>query len=292
MKETLSAIQLAQQAEQLIAQGVNFCWATVVQVTPPSSASVGCKALVTDRGEMFGWVGGGCVQSAVRKASRDCLKNQQSRLLDIGEQISEQLPGVSTFPQTCHSEGKVQVFIDPFIALPQLLVLGQSPVAKALINLGRNSGFEVYADIKVMEEIRGENVTTVEVDNLEEYQHWRQPYVVVASQGYSDESCLANGLSIEHQYLAFIASQKKAEKVKSRLASKLDAVGQQRLSRIKSPAGLDIKAITPEQIAISILAEIILRLNHQRLACQRTGASTDGSTQPAHGSCCSQKAKG
>ncbi|TKB46601.1 XdhC family protein [Thalassotalea mangrovi] len=290
MKETLSAIQLAHQAEQLIAQGVDFCWATVVQVTPPSSASVGCKALVTAQGDMYGWIGGGCVQGAVRKASRDCLKSQQSRLLDIGEQIHQQLPGVSAFPQTCHSEGKVQVFIDPFIALPQLLVLGHSPVAKALVTLGQASGFEVYASASAIADTTHNKVQQIDPEQLSDYSHWRQPYIVVASQGYADEAQLGYGLSIEHQYLAFIASPKKAEKVKARIAAKLDDIGTKRLSQLKAPAGLDIKAITPEQIAISILAEIILRLNHQRIRAQHPEKQQHTNAVVASKGCCSGKA--
>jgi xanthine dehydrogenase accessory factor len=149
----------------------------------------------------------------------------------------------------------MDIFVEPVLPLPQLLVCGSSPVAVAVADLGRRIGFALTVCAPAAEQM-----SFAEVDRrIEGYalavEDSAARYVVVSTQGRGDEAALQAALSIEAEYVAFVGSRKKAEALKAKLAAA--GVTPERLAKLKAPAGLDLGAITPDEIAVSILAEIV-----------------------------------
>jgi xanthine dehydrogenase accessory factor len=149
----------------------------------------------------------------------------------------------------------MDIFVEPVLPQPQVVVCGSSPVAVAVADLSRRSGFAVTVCAPVAEQ-----ATFGEVDRrIEGYalpvDEAGQRYVVVSTQGRGDEAALLAALAVEVDYIAFVGSRRKAEVLKAALAER--GVAPERLAKLKAPAGLDLGAITPDEIAISILAEIV-----------------------------------
>jgi xanthine dehydrogenase accessory factor len=148
----------------------------------------------------------------------------------------------------------MDIFVEPVLPLPQLLVCGSSPVAVAVADLGRRIGFALTVCAPAAEQ-----ASFTEADKrIEGYalpvDDAAARYVVIATQGRGDEAALQAALAIETEYVAFVGSRKKAEALKTKLATH---VAPERLARLKAPAGFDLGAITPDEIAVSILAEIV-----------------------------------
>jgi xanthine dehydrogenase accessory factor len=149
----------------------------------------------------------------------------------------------------------MDIFVEPVLPQPQVIVCGSSPVAVAIADLAGRIGFAVTACAPAADQSAfGEVDRRIEgyalpVDDAS------QRYVVVSTQGRGDEAALAAALAIEVDYIAFVGSRKKAEKLKETLARQ--GVAPELLAKLKAPAGLDLGAITPDEIAISILAEIV-----------------------------------
>ena len=148
----------------------------------------------------------------------------------------------------------MDIFVEPVLPLPQLLVCGSSPVAVAVAELGRRIGFALTVCAPAAEQ-----ASFAEADKrIEGYalpvEDAAARYIVIATQGRGDEAALQAALAIEAEYVAFVGSRKKAEALKAKLAAQ---VAPERLAKLKAPAGLDLGAITPDEIALSILAEIV-----------------------------------
>jgi xanthine dehydrogenase accessory factor len=157
----------------------------------------------------------------------------------------------------------MDIFVEPVLPRPQVVVCGSSPVAVAVANLGRGMGFAVTVCAPAPDQ-----AAFPEADRrIEGYAlpvDGGQRFVVVATPGRGDEAALQAALAVEADYVAFVGSRKKAEALKAKL--KEQGVGAERLAKLKAPAGLDLGAITPDEIAISILAEIVAvrRAGHAR----------------------------
>jgi xanthine dehydrogenase accessory factor len=219
-----------------------------------------------------GWIGGGCARAAVLKAAREAIADGQPRLVSVqppdllqeqGLRAGEERAGVRFAKNMCPSHGTMDVFVEPVLPRPQIVVCGSSPVAVAIADLARRTGFAVTACAPA-----GEQGAFTEVDRrIEGYAlpvgEAGKRFVVVSTQGRGDEAALRAALAAETDYIAFVGSRKKAAALKAALAA--DGIDAARLARIKAPAGLDLGAITPEEIAISILAEIVaLRRRRER----------------------------
>jgi xanthine dehydrogenase accessory factor len=155
----------------------------------------------------------------------------------------------------CPSQGTIDVFVEPMMPRPQILVCGSSPVAVAVADLARRIGFAVTACAPAAEQ-----AAFAEVDRrIEGYAlpaaESGARFVVVSTQGRGDEAALRAALAADVAFISFVGSRKKAAALKDRLAA--DGIDPARLARLKAPAGLDLGAITPEEIAVSILAEIV-----------------------------------
>ena len=245
--------------------GVPFALATVVRTVAATAAKAGAKAVILPDGTMSeGWIGGGCARAAVLKAARDALADGKSRLVSVqppdelegqGHKAGEEEGGVRFAKNMCPSQGTMDIFVEPVLPRPQVVICGSSPVAVAIADLANRSGYAVTVCAPAAEQ-------TVFADADRRIEGFVLPvdeaaarYVVVSTQGRGDDAALAAALAVDVDYVAFVGSRKKAESLKAALAER--GVTAERLAKLKAPAGLDLGAITPDEIAISILAEIV-----------------------------------
>ena len=247
------------------ASGEPFALATVVRTVAATAAKAGAKAVILPDGTIFaGWIGGGCARAAVLKAARDALADGKSRLVSIwpedvlderGVAAGDERSGVRFAKNMCPSQGSMDIFVEPVLPQPGVVVFGSSPVAVAIADFAKHSGFVVTVCAPSAEQL-----AFAEADRrIEGYalpvQETGARYLVVSTQGRGDEAALLAALSVDAEYVAFVGSRKKAEALRSALSKR--GVEPERLARLKAPAGLDLGAITPDEIAISILAEIV-----------------------------------
>jgi xanthine dehydrogenase accessory factor len=257
-------------------KGEPFALATVVRTVAATAAKAGAKAVILPDGTISeGWIGGGCARAAVLKAAREALADGAPRLVSVqppdvlqeqGVAAGDEKAGVRFASNMCPSQGTMDVFVEPVLPRPQLVVCGSSPVAVATADLGRKLGFAVTVCAPAAEQgAFGEAERRIEGYALPADDAGGR-YVVVATQGRGDEAALQAALSIASDHVAFVGSRKKAAALKAALAAR--GVDPDRLARLKAPAGLDLGAITPDEIAVSILGEIIAlrRRRHPRAA--------------------------
>ena len=249
--------QVLERAQQLKASGTPFVLATVVRCESPTSAKPGAKALVTADGELFGWIGGGCAQPAVLDTARKALGDGQPRLIRVSPTKGGEVePGIIDFGMTCHSGGTLDIFIDPVIARPALLIIGASPVAQTLGVLADHAGFAVHAAFPGADvDMFPQAVQIVDGLDLDALRCGVPPLVVVATQGKRDEAGLEAAMRLGSAYTAFVASARKAEKLRAYLKER--GHDPARVDAIISPAGIEIGAVTPEEIAVSVLAGLV-----------------------------------
>jgi len=234
-----------------------FALATVVHSKDATAAKAGAKAILRADGSMEGWIGGGCALGAVRKAAAKALVDGKPRLIRIrpGPAGGEEAE-IEEYKNSCASEGTLEVFVEPVLPRPSLVIVGASPVARALCDLAKRIGYAVTAaalpgDVDAMtgadRRIEGFDLSSDPRAGLSQ--------VVVATQGKRDREALEGALAAGAPYVAFVGSRKKAAALKEALAE--NGADPARLAAIRSPAGLDIGAATPEEIALSVLAEMV-----------------------------------
>jgi xanthine dehydrogenase accessory factor len=236
-----------------------FAIATVVRCEKPTSAKPGAKAIITANGALRGWIGGACAEPIVRQEALKTLRDGKPRLLRIGPSVSDEVKteaGVIEFLMTCHSGGTLEIYIEPVMPQPQLVLIGESPVAETLARLGRAVNFSVVViDPDATPERFSETDKILTELDLSQLKFTPQTYIVVATHGKYDERALEQMLATEAPYIAFVTSKKRGQAAIDYLRE--IGVPAEKLARIKFPAGLDIGAQTPDEIAVSILAEIV-----------------------------------
>ena len=247
------------EAWDLAQSGQPFVMATVVRVEKPTSAKPGATAIITADGTLSGWVGGSCVQPVVRREAAKVLYEGQARLLRIcPEDMMGRAPreGVTEVTLTCASGGTLEIYLEPHLPAPNLVVVGHLPVAEALVALGKDLGYTVSA-ICLEEASQGFNRADRMLDILDFSPLSLTPdsYIVVASHGNYDEDALSAALRTPAAYVALVASKKRSAAVLDYLRD--CGLTADQLARLKYPAGLDLGAVTPEEIALSIMAEIM-----------------------------------
>ena len=261
--------ELLQMAADLARKGEPFVVAVVVRREPYSSAHPGDMAVITADGGYHGWLGGNCTQPTVKREARKALADGQPRLVSLSpEPDRDARPGVTAVAMTCHSGGSVDVYLEPILPVPRLLVFGPSPAARALAALGHAMGYLV--DVV---DPSGDRAAFPGADRVVPSASAPEAlalaagaeslFVVVATMGEADEDSVAAALVLEPAYLGVVASRKRFALVRQTLLSR--GIPAQRLDRIRNPAGLDIAARLPEEVALSILAEIV-QLRRTRLA--------------------------
>jgi xanthine dehydrogenase accessory factor len=267
-------------AEMKAAEQV-FVLATVVRTVSVTAAKAGAKAIIGSDGTIVaGWIGGGCAKGAVLKAAREALADGEPRMVsvqpetllaELGVRPGESKDGVRFASNMCPSKGTMDIFVEPVLPHPSLVVLGASPVALSLAVQARQLGYHVTLAAPASD-LTSKPDADVVVDGFElRHINNARRFVVVSTQGKGDEAALSQALAIEADHHAFVGSKRKMMV----LRDKLIAIGLDPaiIDRVKAPAGLDLGAITPEEIAMSILAEITV----ERRRGQRDTNSDPGS---------------
>jgi len=250
-----------------------FVLATVVRTISVTAAKAGAKAVIARDGTVAaGWIGGGCARAAVIKAAKAAFEDGETRLISIqpeellaerGVAPGDEREGVQFARNMCPSQGTMDIFIEPVLPRPALVIFGASPVAQALAAQGPTIGFDitVYAPVEDLEAVR----TPARL--VEGFSHGPsgkgETFIIVSTQGRGDLAALEAALTIPARHIGFVGSRRKLAALKHKLADK--GVSANNLEQVKGPAGLDLGAITPEEIALSILAELLLvRRTNQR----------------------------
>jgi len=257
-------VEVMDLVAQLKAAEQAFVLATVVRTVSVTAAKAGAKAIIRPDGTIVaGWIGGGCARGAVLKAAREALADGEPRMVsvqpenllaELGVKPGETREGVRFASNLCPSKGTMDIFVEPVLPHPSLVILGSSPVALSLATQARQLGYHVTVAAPA-----ADLVVTPDADLLIDRfalgeLHPAKRFVVVSTQGKGDEAALRAALSVNAAYHAFVGSRRKMAALRDKLiAEGLEAAS---VDRIKAPAGLDLGAITPEEIAMSILAEI------------------------------------
>ena len=248
--------QFLNKTQELLGQGASFAVATVVRALPPTSGKPGDKAIIESDGKLWGWIGGGCAQPVVIKEALKALADGTSRLVRISPSPNPGEEGIVDYTMTCHSGGALDIYIEPVLPKTHVVILGRSPVARKLAQLASAIGYAVavVADGEI------EDVAEAELFQSREYSLERarvspSTLIVVATQGEGDEEALEQALKSKASYIGFVASRTKAQKVLDYL--KTAGIPDEKLNLVRAPAGLDILAKSPEEIAVSILAQLI-----------------------------------
>lgn len=241
-------------AAELQRRGEAFALATVVRCEAPTSAKPGAKVLVREDGSVQGWVGGACAEPVVVREALQALRDGRPRLIGLygeGARAPGRTEGMLEYGMTCHSGGTLEIYVEPYLPKPHLVLVGHGPVVETLATLGRAADFSVVT--------LGEDPIEAGLTQLGLSQ---RSSVVVATHGDFDEDVLDRILRTDAGYVSLVASRRRAAVILDRL--KLLGVPPESLGRLKAPAGLDIGAVTPEEIAVSILAEIIQRRRSEK----------------------------
>jgi xanthine dehydrogenase accessory factor len=232
-------------ALQLTQAGKPFVLATVVRCERPTSAKPGSQAIIQNDGQVVGWVGGSCTQPVViREATRLLREGGNPFILRLGTTHAASQPddpeGIRSFPMTCASGGALDIYIEPHLPQPQLLLIGSSPIINALKQFSPTLGF-----------------TTKHLDqtDLSQVQINEHTYILIATHGHYDEDILTQVLTSSAAYIGMVSSPRRANACREYLRA--SGIPEQAIARLKAPAGLNIGAVTPEEIAASIIAELI-----------------------------------
>lgn len=223
-------------AADLVTRREPFATATIVRADRPTSAKPGAKAIVTAEGTLHGWIGGSCAAPVVLRESLAALAEGEPRLIVLSNRAMASRDGVRHFPMTCHSGGELEIYIEPIMPPEQLVIVGTTPVARALVSMGAALGFDV--------------VSTLAGVSLDE-----RAAIVIASRGDGDEDAVRDAVGTPARYVGLIASRTRGDELVGALRDL--GVSAAALARVKYPAGLDIHARSEEEIALSILTEIV-----------------------------------
>src|SRR5436190_5337224 len=248
------------RAAELQAAGRPFAVATVVAVRKPTSARPGASGIIHPDGTIEGWVGGSCAQPVVVREALRSIGYGQPRLLRLsrdGPGEGRRADGVIELVMTCHSGGTLEIYVEPHIPAPQLWVIGTTPIAGALARLGSVAGWRVTVIDPIAEADAFPGADRVHTSaDIRGLDPDASPYVVVASQGIWDEEAVGLALTRDVAYVGLVASPTRAAVVRDWLREET-SVGDERIAALRAPAGLDIGAETAQEIALSILAELV-----------------------------------
>jgi xanthine dehydrogenase accessory factor len=250
---------------RLTEEGRPFALATVVRTVDATSAKPGARAVVLEDGALAaGWVGGGCARAALAAAAAAAIASGRPQFLSLrpgdlldaeGVRAGEERAGVRFAESRCPSHGSMDIFVEPVLPQPRLVILGAGPVALALADLADR--FDLHRTLAApgLDPGSAPAVEALQAGFAIDTGGTAERFVVVATQGRGDEAALRAALASGAARIAFVGSRAKFAALSQRLQS--DGIAAGRLAAVAAPAGLDIHAITPEEIALSILAQII-----------------------------------
>jgi xanthine dehydrogenase accessory factor len=239
----MEGLGVLEEMGELTRRGETFALATVVWRQGPSSSQSGARAIITAEGELHGWIGGACAEPVVIREAQRVMAAGTAKLLLLGtpEQFGAAVPdGMTVVPISCQSEGAIEIYIEPVLPAPHLVIVGVSPMAHTLASLARALGWRT-------ELVGGPDFATAGADE--------RSMIVVATQGHDDEDVLERAVAARPAYLGLVGSRRRGEGVLGYLAER--GVPQDQLDRVRVPAGLDLGSTTHQEIAVAVLAELV-----------------------------------
>ena len=239
----MNGLGVLERMNELARSGQAFALATVVWRQGPSSSKQGSRAIITADGELHGWIGGACAEPAVIREAKQVIADGNARLLLLGspDQFGTAVPeGMTVVPISCQSEGALEIYIEPVLPVPHLVIVGTSPMARTLASLAGALGWRT--DL-----VSGPDFATAEANE--------RSMIVVATQGHHDEDVLERAVTLRPAYLGLVGSRQRGATVLGYLADR--GVPKDELDRVRVPAGLDLGKTTHQEIAVAILAELV-----------------------------------
>ncbi|HEY5355795.1 MAG TPA: XdhC family protein [Streptosporangiaceae bacterium] len=245
----MSSFDVLEEAGELTRRGQPFALATVVWRQGPSSGQQGSRAIITAEGDLHGWIGGACAEPVVIREARQVITEGVPRLLLLGtpEQFAGRAQvgaavsdGMTFVPIACQSEGALEVYIEPVLPAPHLVIVGRSPMVATLADLSRTLGWRT---------------TVLDRGAFSAADADESSMVVVATQGHGDEEAVEQAAAARPAYLGLVGSAKRGAAVLGYLTDR--GVPQERLDRVRVPAGLDLGRTSHREIAVAILAELV-----------------------------------
>lgn len=244
------------RASRLLAEGHPFVLATVVWRQAPSSGKVGAKAIITPDGSVTGWLGGACAEPTVVREALEALTDGEPRLLSLGTSEDRALRGVKVVPMACASEGAMEVYVEPNLPSPLVVVVGRSPAVDTLVSMAAALGWRTAVVDDGGSPASHPSADRVVTDlDLSDLPIDERTFVVVATQGHYDEPALREVLATPAGYVGLVASAKRASSVFEWLRDR--GLSDEAIARIHAPAGLDLGAVEHEEIAVAVLAELV-----------------------------------
>jgi xanthine dehydrogenase accessory factor len=251
--------EVLEVAAELSKRGEPFVLATVVWRRAPSSGKEGSTALITPDGRVRGWLGGACAEPTVIREALRALEEGTPRLLFLGppeELEARGRQGLVTVPIACQSEGALEVFVEPVVPQPHLVIIGRSPAVATLAAMAGALGWRT-----VVVDDGGDPANYPAADrvvtslDMEQAAVTERSWIVVATQGHYDEDALERALATHAGYVGLVASRNRAQAVMGYLRDR--GVSEEALARVHAPAGLDLGRVSHEEIAVAILAELV-----------------------------------
>jgi len=262
----MEGIDVLAEMDDLTRGGHAVALATVVWRQPPSSSQPGARAIITADGELRGWIGGACAEPVVIREAQRVIAEGTARLLLLGtpDQFGGAVPdGMTVIPIACQSEGALEIYIEPVLPVPHLVIVGTSPMARTLASLAGALGWRA-------ELVQGPDFATDSADE--------RSMIVVATQGHDDEDVLARAVAARPAYLGLVGSRRRGATVLGYLADL--GVPQEELDRVRVPAGLDLGKTTHQEIAVAILAELVQLRASGALPGSSTGSGAGAEAKP------------
>jgi xanthine dehydrogenase accessory factor len=258
----MNGLGVLEQASELARNGEAFALATVVWRQSPSSGKQGSRAIITADGELRGWIGGACAEPTVIREAKQVIADGNARLVLLGTpgQFGMAVPdGVTVVPISCQSEGALEVYIEPVLPAPHLVIVGGSPMAHTLAELARTLGWntdlvagpDFAAGRAEVACPRGDDLPSTSRKELV----GERSMVVVATQGHGDEEITERAIAAHPAYLGLVGSRKRGEALLGYLADR--GVPRADLDKVQVPAGLDLGSTSHEEMAVAILAQLV-----------------------------------
>jgi xanthine dehydrogenase accessory factor len=234
--------RILEKANELAERGEKFALATVVWRQAPSSGHQGARAIITAAGDLHGWIGGACAEPVVIREGQRVITEGEPQLLLLGEpeEFGHVPEGMVSVPMACQSEGALQIYIEPVLSTPRMLVVGRSPMATTLVELATVLGWR--AELIDSSEFTADHVDASSI-------------VIIATQGHDDEDTLEVAVGADPAFIGLVASEKRGESVLGYLADR--GVPKERLDLVRVPVGLDLGHTSHTEIAVAVLAELV-----------------------------------
>ncbi len=247
--------------ERLRCEGERFCVVTIIRTADSTSARPGAKAVITLDGDLHGFVGGGCVTGAVRRGALECLETNDPKMIRIMPKDSVvsavDVDGVQLHKSSCPSGGTIEVFLEPMQAPRTLLICGASPIAQAILPFAKGLGYSVVVAAlpEDQEKITGA-AKYLDDFQIDELKLSKNDAAIVATQGKRDRDALRAVINSDAGYIGMVCSRRKLASLKNAIIGETQSTSHG-FARLHAPAGLNIGAVGPEELAMAVTSEII-----------------------------------